>query len=184
MPGLAWLLSRPNLSVYSPHGMASKIKTEAAAEAAQLLEVAWPQGIIPVDPVTIARGAGIRVLEAQLQEDTLGALLKTPGEDPTIVINETDAETRKRFTCAHELGHWVRRSNDDEYSTVDLRSDLSRTGQDEEEIFANEFAASLLMPEKEFRVQHALGRNAVLLGIAFKVSAEAAEIRKKNLGLA
>jgi Zn-dependent peptidase ImmA (M78 family) len=164
--------------------MPSQIKAEAAHEAAQLLEVAWSPGVIPVDPIAIARNAGIQVVEAKLNADTLGALIKAPGDDPTIVINEDDPETRKRFTCAHELGHWMRRASDEEeYTSVDLRSDLSRSGNDPEEIFANEFAACLLMPETEFRTQHMLGRNAILLGIEFKVSRESAEFRLKNLGL-
>jgi Zn-dependent peptidase ImmA (M78 family) len=162
----------------------SQIKKEASTEAAQLLEIAWSPGQIPVDPVAIARSAGIRVVEAKLDEDTLGALVKAPREDPVIVINESDQDNRKRFTCAHELGHWMRRSVDDEYTSIDLRSDLSRTGNDPEEIFANEFAASLLMPETEFRAQHDLGRNPKLLAIEFKVSPEAAAFRLKNLGLA
>jgi Zn-dependent peptidase ImmA (M78 family) len=164
--------------------MPSKLKNEAASEAAALLEVAWPHGTIPVDPVAIARSADIRVLEADLDDDTLGALVKTPGDPPLIVINQKDPEVRKRFTCAHELGHWTRRASNDEYTSVDLRSEESRRGTDPEEIFANEFAAALLMPEESFRVQFILGRGPSLLGIKFKVSEQAAEFRIKNLGLA
>jgi Zn-dependent peptidase ImmA (M78 family) len=170
-------------SVYSDWEMPSKIKTEAAEEATRLLQASWPFGI-PVDPVSIARAVGVRVVTAPLDENTMGALVKTRGQDPTIMINEADGDHRQRFTCAHELGHWVRRSEEtDEYSTVDLRSGLSAVGDDPEEIFANEFAACLLMPEKEFRIQHTLGRNDILLSIKFMVSREAAQFRLKNLGL-
>jgi Zn-dependent peptidase ImmA (M78 family) len=171
--------------IYSGWGeMTSEIKIEAAEEAARLLTTAWPFGIIPVDPVTVARTAGLRVVDAPLDEDTLGALIKTPGQEPTIMINQGDPENRKRFTCAHELGHWVRRSEEtEEYSTVDLRSGLSATGEDPEEVFANEFAACLLMPEPTVKSLHADGLNDIQLGIQFKVSREAMQFRLKNLGL-
>jgi Zn-dependent peptidase ImmA (M78 family) len=163
--------------------MTSEIKTEAAREAARLLTAAWPFGI-PVDPVSIARTAGLRVLEAPLDEDTLGALIKQPGQEPTIMINQNDPENRKRFTCAHELGHWVRRSKEaEEYTTVDLRSGLSTTGDDPEEVFANEFAACLLMPEDNVRTLHAGGHNDIEMAIQLKVSREAMQFRLKNLGL-
>jgi Zn-dependent peptidase ImmA (M78 family) len=163
--------------------MTSEIKTEAAREAARLLTAAWPFGV-PVDPVSIARTAGLRVLEAPLDEDTLGALIKQPGQEPTIMINQGDPENRKRFTCAHELGHWVRRSKEaDEYTTVDLRSGLSTTGDDPEEVFANEFAACLLMPEDTVRALHAGDHNDIEMAIELKVSREAMQFRLKNLGL-
>jgi Zn-dependent peptidase ImmA (M78 family) len=162
----------------------SQIKTEAADQAARLLTTAWPFGAIPVDPVTIARAAGLRVVDAPLDEDTLGALIKTPGKEPTIMINQSDPDNRKRFTCAHELGHWVRRSEEtDEYTTIDLRSGLSATGSDPEEVFANEFAACLLMPEPAVRRMHAGGLNDIQLSIEFKVSREAMQFRLKNLAL-
>ena len=164
--------------------MSSQIKKEAAEEAARLLDAAWPLHIIPVDPVGIANTAGLRVVDAPLDDDTLGLLIKQPGQEPTIMINQSDPENRKRFTCAHELGHWVRRSSeDDAYTTVDFRGPLAAIGENDEEIFANEFAACLLMPEEDFRRAHTLGRNDILLSIEFQVSREAAQFRLKNLGL-
>jgi Zn-dependent peptidase ImmA (M78 family) len=85
-----------------------------------------PFGTIPIDPITIARTAGVRVVTADLGADTMGALIKQPGQDPTIMINGADSSNRQRFTCAHELGHWVRRSEEEQsYTTVDLRSPIS-----------------------------------------------------------
>jgi Zn-dependent peptidase ImmA (M78 family) len=164
--------------------MTSRVKTKAAEEASKLLTTAWPFGTIPIDPVSIARTAGLRVVDAPLDEDTLGALIKAQGHEPTIMINKTDPDNRKRFTCAHELGHWVARSDEaDEYSTIDYRSGLSSTGDDPDEVFANEFAACLLMPEPAVRRQHAFGLNDIQMAIEFKVSREAMQYRLKNLGL-
>jgi Zn-dependent peptidase ImmA (M78 family) len=164
--------------------MPSQIKMKASEEAARLLASAWPFGVIPVDPVAIARSAGLRVVNAELDVDTLGALIKTPGKDPTIVINQADPQARKRFTCAHELGHWVARAEEeDEYATIDLRNPSSATGNDPDEVFANEFAACLLMPEDEVRRRAGTGLNDIQLAIEFQVSREAMQFRLKNLGL-
>jgi Zn-dependent peptidase ImmA (M78 family) len=163
--------------------MRSKVKMEAAEDAVKLLKAAWG-GAIPVDPVAIARAAGLRVLEAELDEKTLGALVKNPGQDPAILLNQGDSENRRRFTCAHELGHFVRRSEEEEeYSTVDLRNPISSTGTDPEEIYANEFAASLLMPEDEVKGFVEAGMDDLEMAIRFKVSREAVQHRRANLEL-
>ena len=61
---------------------------------------------------------------------------------PIIMLNENDGMNRKRFTCAHEIGHFVRRGDTTEpYTTIDFRDRLSSLGSDPEEIYANEFAA-------------------------------------------
>lgn len=158
---------------------------EATEDAAKLLKAAWKSGAIPVDPVRIARAVGLRVLEADLDEKTLGALVKNPGHDPVILLNQGDSENRRRFTCAHELGHFVRRSEEEEeYETVDLRNSLSSTGLDPEEIYANEFAASLLMPEDKVKSFVEEGMDDLEMAIRFKVSREATQLRLKNLELA
>jgi Zn-dependent peptidase ImmA (M78 family) len=176
-------LYRPKASLYSWTDMTSKVKTEAASDAAKLLAAVWALGV-PVDPVAVARKAGLRVLEAALDEQTMGALVKQPGQDPTIMLNQNDGENRKRFTCAHEIGHFVRRSDEaDEYTTIDLRGPLSATGDDADEVYANEFAACLLMPELDVQIFHRQGLSDLEMAIRFKVSREAMQYRLKNLGL-
>jgi len=169
--------------LYRLESMKSQVKREAETDAARLLQATWGDAV-PVDPVAIARIAGLRVLEAPLDENTLGALVKQPGQDPTILLNESDSKNRRRFTCAHELGHFVRRSEEaDEYTRVDLRNSLSATGEEPEEVYANEFAACLLMPEKEVRQLVQSGMSDLEMAIRFKVSREAMQFRLKNLGL-
>jgi Zn-dependent peptidase ImmA (M78 family) len=163
--------------------MSVSARTQAANDASKLLAQAW-HGLIPVDPVSIARVAGLRVVDAALDDNTMGALVKQPGQDPTIMINEKDGRNRRRFTCAHELGHYVRRSHEtEEYTTVDLRSGLSSEGTDEEEIYANEFAACLLMPESEVLRLHNEGMVDWEMAIRFAVSREAMQFRLRDLSL-
>jgi Zn-dependent peptidase ImmA (M78 family) len=163
--------------------MKSKIKAEAEKDAARLLRAVWGDGI-PVDPVSIAHELGVQVLEAELDPNTLGALVKEPGKEPTILLNQKDGQNRRRFTCAHELGHYVRRSEEsDKYARIDLRNSVSTTGEDPDEIYANEFAACLLMPEDEVRTLFELGMDDLEMALHFKVSRQAMQFRLKNLGL-
>lgn len=163
------------------------IKREAANEAERLLKTAWwsePTAGIPIDPVRIARRLGIDVLELTLGPDMSGALVKNRGQDPLILLNATDSSNRKRFTCAHELGHFVRRFDDpEEYEYVDMRDQLASSGTDPEEMYANAFAANLLMPEYEVKQHKRAGNDEVELAYLFDVSREAMHYRLDNLGL-
>jgi len=158
-------------------------RKQAAQDALRLLGDTW-EGRLPVDPVRIARALGIDVLDARLDANVSGALVKEPGQDPIIVLNTRDAANRKRFTCAHELGHFVRRSDHpDAYEYIDLRNPSSSTGRDAEERYANEFAACLLMPEEHVRRLRKEGLGELQLAMRFDVSREAMHYRLDNLGL-
>jgi Zn-dependent peptidase ImmA (M78 family) len=158
---------------------------KAEQEAVELLEETW-DGTLPVDPVRIAKKLGLDVLDVFLKNDVSGALVKKGEEsDPSILLNAEDSKTRKRFTCAHELGHYILRSAEPtpRYEFVDYRDQKSSTGTVEEERYANSFAASLLMPEVAVRALHERAIPAFRLAIRFGVSPEAMQHRLDNLGL-
>src|SRR3954447_25878326 len=100
--------------------MAGHRKAEKAA--AELLEECW-DGTLPIDPVRIAKSLGVEVLGVHLKPDVSGALVKKNGKDPSILLNAEDSSNRKRFSCAHELGHCVRRAArpEQQYEYVDYR---------------------------------------------------------------
>lgn len=160
----------------------------AGHDARTLLDAAWPGGsmaaLLPVDPVRIARQIGIDVLVAGLGPGESGALVKSVGSDAVIYLNRDDSKRRRRFTCAHEIGHYVKRTNDGEldYEFIDERSQLATTGIDPDEIYANHFAAELLMPEALVR-DKAQSRSPVELAYVFDVSEEAIRYRTSNLHL-
>lgn len=166
-------------------------RQNARAEAAVILRDVWstisPNRVVPVDPVQIADALGIDVFEAQLAKNVSGAIVKDPGRDPQIIMNRDDHPNRQRFTCAHELGHFVLRSADeeeaDEYEFIDFRGPEASGGTDESEIFANAFAAHLLMPEDEVRARVKDGGTPASLAFEFRVSQEAMTHHLKNLGL-
>ena len=83
-----------------------------------------------------------------------GMLVKRPTEDPLIYVNAADSDVRQRFTCAHELGHYVARTtgrSDDSFGYIDRRGPSAAHGTDPSEIYANQFAAELLMPHENVR---------------------------------
>lgn len=164
------------------------LQEQAAEDARRLLESAWPQVLsgrgIPVDPVRIAAHLGIDVFDAEMDQNVSGALIKERQQDPAILLNKIDSPNRKRFSCAHELGHYIKRSSDfEQYEYVDYRDETSATGDNPDEVYANSFAASLLMPEREVRRYAGQGLNDIQLALQFGVSREAMQIRLQNLGI-
>ena len=108
----------------------------------------------------------------------------------------TNHPRRQRFTIAHELGHWFlhpgRPYTVDSTIRVNRRDDLSSLATDREEIEANAFAASILMPEDlvqaAAQIVGSIGARTakeaiVRLANRFEVSEDAMSFRLHNLGL-
>ena len=156
---------------------------DAAREAERIRNTFWKKGF-PVDPVLIAQRLGVSVRQAKLSPGVSGALVKKLGEDPAILLNANDHPNRQRFTCAHELGHYISRENDpDAYEYIDLRDIWSAAGTKPEEVFANAFAANLLMPEREVRRLLNEKYGPTEMAVYFDVSQDSMHFRLKNLKL-
>jgi Zn-dependent peptidase ImmA (M78 family) len=157
------------------------IRTAARRSASDVLERFWPPQVLPVDPVVIARDLGLSVFSAELGEDVWGMLAGgSAGCD--IYLDRDQPPSRYRFSCAHELGHFIDRGAELVPGTafVDKRSDAG-TGR-ADEIYANEFAGSLLMPEAGFRADvRTLGDYD--LAARYAVSLEAVRYRRRLLGV-
>jgi Zn-dependent peptidase ImmA (M78 family) len=161
----------------------AKIKREAAEDAARLLKTTFRLRA-PVDPIAIAQELGIQVAEGELDRDTLGGLVMKPGEEPEIFMNQLDLLIRRRFTCALELGHYVRSSPAiNEYSRVDRRDDRLKSEQDPKAVYAEEFAACLLLPPRDVKVMIELGVDELEMALRFQVSREIVQRRLNALGL-
>lgn len=160
-------------------------KLNPKSSALMITEKIWESRGFPVDPVWIAKQLGIDVIEAELPDDVSGALIKEANQDPVIILSKSDSKNRKRFSCAHELGHYVHRMSNgaDHYEYIDLRAQSARNGTDPEEVFANQFAAELLMPTDDVREFHVKGSPAFIMASNFGVSDDAMRYRLKNLGL-
>jgi len=162
----------------------SQIETRAA-------EVLSHHGItsIPVDPVELANQLGIKVHNARFSEPNVSGLIAKRGPVSSLLVENDDSPNRKRFTIAHELGHYfLHLSTDGEF--VDTPVDLQRasvapeSGSKRVEVEANQFAAALLMPEPKVRQAFSTVRNVDELARLFRVSREAMAIRIGTLGLA
>ena len=140
---------------------------------------------LPVDPIQIAGNMGLRVQITDLNDDISGVLFKEPGSPATIHLSVYEPTVRQRFTCGHELGHYVRRADRRESLTdfgyVDRRGYLASTGRDAGEIYANQFSAALLMPAESVRRLKRSGLTLSQLAARFRVSAESMSIRLDNL---
>lgn len=104
-----------------------------------------------------------------------------------IVIDVLKPERRKLFSLAHELGHlFIHMGFGNKARWIverDYVESYARKGYDEEEFEANEFAAALLMPKKEFTSLVARKQSLQEIASHFGVSADAADTRGKWLGL-
>lgn len=164
---------------------------QATAAANELLSLYWDGDPatcrLPIDPFLIAERLGLSVHRIPLEPDVSGMLAKHPGADPEVYVNLTDSEKRQRFSCAHEIGHYVKRISADgeeaEWGYIDRRGPLSAQGTNPEEVYANRFAAALLMPEARIKAMASEQRSLVAMASECNVSLEAMAHRIDNLGL-
>lgn len=103
----------------------------------------------PVPVEALARAQGCKITTSDLK-DVSGILVRTAGA-LVIGVNSKHSEVRRRFTIAHELGHLLLHDGQevryDRDFRISLRTEASSSGTNIEEIEANFFAASLLMPD-------------------------------------
>ena len=150
----------------------------------------------PVDPVSIAKRLGVQVLAVQPPDEDMSGFLvrEDPDSGETIIgVNRHHSPVRRRFTVAHELGHFLLGHKGDwhvDNVTLSFRDENSSTGEHEHEIEANQFAAALLMPkdwieQDVFRGEVDISDDSQLRQLAkrYRVSAQAMTFRVANLNL-
>jgi Zn-dependent peptidase ImmA (M78 family) len=159
----------------------AQIRTRARGDAASVLAAHWTTRTVPVDPVLVARSLGVDVFTAQLGTDTYGMLVGDAGK-ATIYLDNDQAPARMRITCAQEVGHYIDRGNEllDGMAVVGRRSEEGRGTADQ--IYANEFATSLLMPDSELRTT-ANKMNSISTAAYFGVSLDALRYRRKLMSV-
>lgn len=157
-----------------------------AGDATQAIAVsstdASGDALLPIDPFHVARIYGVPVFEYPLAPD-LSGYLDWDSRGAFIVVNSHHGAVRQRFTVAHELGHFYDAYRRNLPKIKKDRSDLASRGTDIEEIYANRFAASLLMPADAVRTKFEVVRDVGALARIFNVSEQAMSLRLRNLGL-
>ena len=171
-------------------GIMNKVNIEVLAES--VLEQYFTSDF-PVEPARIAQKLGIpinqRVFKTYNGDIISGGIIKEHNEI-SIYVNANDSMNRKRFTIAHELGHFFLRHLDNKGEYVDLHREAIYNKSIEEND-ADEFAGCILMPkaavEDKVRIMKDIGlEDRVIiekLAHIFVVSREAMKVRLKNLNL-
>ncbi|MCB9065470.1 MAG: ImmA/IrrE family metallo-endopeptidase [Chitinophagales bacterium] len=144
---------------------------------------------LPVKIEDIAKGLGLKVIPYAFEEDISGTLII---EKKVIGFNQTESRVRRRFTIAHELGHYILHQNK-KAIFLDKLFRLNNTSDEQNpelEMEANIFAASILMPEKMLKsevenIEFDLGNDEAIKYLAriFDVSSMAMYYRLLNLNL-
>ncbi|WP_167449544.1 ImmA/IrrE family metallo-endopeptidase [Halobacillus trueperi] len=159
-------------------------------KANDILERYHPQ-IIPIDPLEIANAEGIEVISVEFTEEEISGLIDIDGMEKTIFVNHFHHPVRKRFTIAHELGHYFLHLQgirdgvyvDNSINESFFRKEVYGDTDKQKEREANQFAASLLMPknwvEAKWKETYDIGEMAKL----FNVSSSAMGYRLINLGI-
>jgi Zn-dependent peptidase ImmA (M78 family)/DNA-binding XRE family transcriptional regulator len=156
------------------------VPQEAAVELLEELDVSKP----PVDVGAVAAACGVPVVEWKFDESLSGLVMDTTA-GAVIGVNKAHTVTRRRFTVGHELGHVLLRHLDT------FHVDLGNSPEDGDppnynwrhERAANEFSASLLMPQN--MVSDAFKKRLSVRALArlFNVSELAMGFRLESLGL-
>jgi Zn-dependent peptidase ImmA (M78 family) len=149
---------------------------DIVADADLLREENFQNTSPPVDVYGIANNNGLEVIEKVFppeQSDIAGFVTMQDGRGK-LYVNLSDTPNRRRFTVAHELGHW--RLHKEELMTnpnraILFRIAIGKLNQDPLERDANIYAANLLVP-LDMLDQYKDGNSRDDLAKLFKVSPE------------
>ncbi|NKM14171.1 ImmA/IrrE family metallo-endopeptidase [Rhizobium laguerreae] len=133
----------------------------------------------PIDVVGLANLLGIKVYDAPWPESVSGKIQKDERKGGSsgfaIFVRESDPETRKRFTIAHEIAHYVLHEHligDGVFDDAMYRSGLASNVERQ----ANNLAADILMPWS-YLTPMINGKTAKDLAETFNVSEQAMQVR-------
>lgn len=106
----------------------------------------------PVNLEKIAKELKINIQYESFDGELSGILIRNEEKGEYIIgVNKEHPENRKRFTIAHEVGHFLLHEGNETYIDTSIRYNFrdsdSSQGTSMDEMEANAFAASLLMPE-------------------------------------
>ncbi|MEM5501513.1 ImmA/IrrE family metallo-endopeptidase [Ahrensia kielensis] len=133
----------------------------------------------PLDIDALVTSLGIDLRLEVLPNEISGYLKKNNGHW-TIGVNSLHHPNRRRFTIAHELGHYFLHRHISDFEDRALFRNSSDRNQLEYE--ANDFAASLLMPSTNFKIAlRQTGDNLRAIAERFGVSELATKFRQDSI---
>lgn len=130
-----------------------KLNRAAEAAADQIL-TKFNIKSIPVPVERIASKLKLAIMPYDFGQSVSGALF-IQEEGVSIGVNPSESGVRRRFTIAHEIGHYLLHRNKESLFVdkkgmgmkIHYRDEESSTGENKQEREANAFAAALLMPK-------------------------------------
>jgi len=140
------------------------------------------QNSVPVDLEKVCEYLGFRYIEVQNFPTSLSALCIEQGGMKYAAVNASHHPHRKRFSLAHELGHWVL-GHTRSYARPDVSIDNPPEPEDIiknnaiEESEANEFAGELLVPLAQLKKHLSQTPDIEKLAAIFNVSTQDISIR-------
>jgi Zn-dependent peptidase ImmA (M78 family) len=152
-------------------------------DAAERTLTQYWDGYLPVRPERLAQQMNVRLIGRGNYGDYFPYSGYFSYEDniPTIAYNVNDALVRRRFTVAHELGHFLLGHRD---VPRDYPDSFGSRNFSPIEVQANQFAAELLMPADVVRDMALSGYSSLdQLADVFSVSKVAMGHRLSNLSL-
>ena len=152
-----------------------ELVSHAVEKATELLNRLWkeraeiwsnppqsPEELFPLDPAVVIDGLLNLNYEQPVEIPSLGSLkmeqvwVQTAGfmdrKNERIVVAQGPPEEWRRFTAAHEIGHWLMHSGMVSHRDRPLTgAERGTSSRSPEEFAADVFAAELLMPRKILR---------------------------------
>lgn len=178
-----------------------QLYSEAEYFAERILENFW-DSVFPVDVVSIAAEIPIVIRYVDFPGETIGLIIKRANDrDPTIFLDSDMTSQRRRFTIAHEIGHYVehyhleKKASDvpfwyddpEKLGTEFHRARIPTPSGDPDtrrsEQFADAFAHALLMPSWEVETFAGLGMTRESVARYFGVSVTTMLNRLRMLGI-
>lgn len=143
---------------------------------------------VPVDVVKIAKLNGITVYEGDLEKNVSGAIrYNKEKENFEILVNKNDTRERKRFTIAHEIGHFFLHKeilmSDEIHIDIMYRMPNEDEEQKRREKDVDYFAGALLMNKTLLTKMYNESNTITELAEIFDVSVSAMTVRLDVLGL-
>ena len=143
---------------------------------------------IPVDVVKIAKLNSINVYEGNLEKNVSGAIrYNKETENFEILVNKNDTRERKRFTIAHEIGHFFLHKeilmSDEIHIDIMYRMPNDDEEQKRREKDVDYFAGALLMNKTLLTKMYNENNIITELAEMFDVSISAMTVRLDILGL-
>ena len=147
----------------------------------------------PIKVEKLAKSIGLKIDYQDVDDEVSGFLVLKDNKN-IIGVNENHHAVRRRFTISHDLGHYMLHINEqalfvDYYKGNKLYRSTSKEYNYKMERQANQFAASLLMPElliseeiEKLSESMNYDRKLEKLSKLFQVSAQAMDFRLKALG--